>query len=291
MDWKRLGKKLIFLPLWLIVLMSILCGILLAAVFLKGLEEHPVAYFVYVLSFYTLSTATVFCIFTLPSQYRKIKQKIYDNPYGNRYMTDRQFRAKISLFLSLGINLLYIGVNLLCWYFTKSRWFLVLSFYYLILSLMRFLLLGFARRDAMEDSSKAAWRRCRVCACVLLLLNLSLSGGVLMILYQNRGASYNGILIYVMAMYTFYVTIHAIIEILRYRKFDTPLLSTAKIISLCAALVSMLNLETAMFSQFGAEMSAANQQLMIMLTGAGISIVVITLSVLLIVRSTRAVRA
>ncbi len=291
MDWKKLGKKLIFLPLWLIVLLSVLCGLSLTAVFLKGWEEHPVAYFVYILSFYTLCTATVFCVFTLPPQYQKIRQKIYDNPFGNRYMTDKQFRAKISLFLSLGINLLYIGVNLLSWHFIKSWWFIVLSVYYLILSLMRFLLLGFARRDAMDDCSREAWQRCKSCAYVLLLLNLSLSGAVLMILYQNRGFSYNGIMIYVMAMYTFYVTIHAIIEIIRYRKFDTPIISTAKIISLCTALVSMLNLETAMFSQFGAEMSVENQRLMIMLTGAGVSIVVITLSVLLIIRSTRAIQA
>ena len=67
-------------------------------------------------------------------------------------------------------------------------------------------------------------------------------------------------------------------------------MSTAKIVSLSAALVSMLNLETAMFAQFGGEMSPESQQIFIILTGAGISRAVVTLSVILIVRATKEIR-
>ena len=52
----------------------------------------------------------------------------------------------------------------------------------------------------------------------------------------------------------------------------------------------MLNLETAMFAQFGAEMSRKNQQLFIMLTGAGVSIIVVCLSLSLIVKSGKEIR-
>lgn len=285
MKWKTIGKKLLFLPPWLMILLIVVCAVLLTAVFVQG--ESPIAYFVYVLSFYTLCTVVIFCIYTLPPRYRQIRQKIYDNPYGNRYMTEPEYRTKISLFFSLGINVLYIGFNLLSWAFTGSWWFAGLSVYYLTLSLMRFLLLGYARRDEMGDSSRNAWRRCKICAWILLFINLSLSGTVFMIVYYDRGYSYEGFLIYVMAAYTFYITIHAITEIIKYRRFDSPLMSTAKIISLCAALVSMLNLETAMFSQFGAEMAPADRRLMIILTGAGVSISVVALSVLLMVRASR----
>ena len=70
----------------------------------------------------------------------------------------------------------------------------------------------------------------------------------------------------------------------------SPVISTVKIVSLSAALVSMLNLETAMFAQFGADMTQKNQNLMIILTGAGISITVVTLSVILIVKATKEIR-
>lgn len=290
MDWKKIGKKLLFPPVWLMVLLIIVCAVLLAMVFLKGWQESPVSYAVYVLSFYTLSVVTIFCVMVLPKQYRHIKQKIYDNPLGNRYMTDRAFRTEVSLYLSLGISLMYVGANLVSWYFSRSWWFVVLAIYYVIMALMRFLLVRYVRKNDIGASILLEWKRARLCAYTLLLLNLSLSGAVLMILYQNRGYDYPGMMIYVMALFTFYSTVHAIVDIVKYRKLGSPIMSTAKIVALSAALVSMLNLETAMFSQFGGEMALADQRLMIILTGAGISVTVVTLSVLLIVKATKEIR-
>ena len=51
MDWKKIGKKLLFPPLWLILLLTVVSATALVAVFLKGWEETPVAYVIYVLSF------------------------------------------------------------------------------------------------------------------------------------------------------------------------------------------------------------------------------------------------
>lgn len=67
-------------------------------------------------------------------------------------------------------------------------------------------------------------------------------------------------------------------------------MSISKVINLAAALFSMLFLETAMFAQFGGEMSARNKQLMIMMTGAGISAIVVGMSLYMIDRTTREIR-
>ena len=101
MDWKKIGKKLLFPPIWLMVLLSIASAVLLTFVFVRGWEQQVIAYFVYVLAFYTLSVVTVFCVMVLPKQYGKIKKKILANPLGNRYATDKVFRTKVSLNLSL----------------------------------------------------------------------------------------------------------------------------------------------------------------------------------------------
>jgi hypothetical protein len=158
------------------------------------------------------------------------------------------------------------------------------------MAVMRFLLVRYVRKQDLGASIVQEWKRSRICAYILLLVNVSLSGAVLMILYQNRGYDYPGILIYVMALYTFYSTTHAIVDIVRYRKLGSPVMTTAKVVSLSAALVSMLNLETAMFAQFGADMPPEHQRLMIILTGAGVSIIVVTLSVILIVKATIEIR-
>lgn len=290
MEWKKLGRKLLFPPVWLMLVLTIISAVLLTMVFIKRREQSPVAYVVYVLAFYTLSVVTIFSVMVLPKQYGRIRQRIYGNPFGNRYMTDRAFRTRISLHMSLGISLLYVGINLWSWHFSRSWWFVVLAVYYVIMAVMRFLLVRYVRANEIGTSILGEWKRSRTCAFILLLVNLSLRGAVLMILFRNKGYDYPGIMIYVMALYTFYSTIHAIVDIVKYRKLGSPVMSTAKIVSLSAALVSMLNLETAMFAQFGAGMSAQSQRIFIILTGAGVSITMVTLSVLLIVKATKEIR-
>ncbi len=290
MNWKKMGKRLLFPPLWLIILLVVVSAVMLSMVFVKGWQEQPIAYVVYVVSFYAVVVVTAFLVLMLPKQYRQIKGKIYDNPLGNRYMTDMAFRTHVSLYLSLTINLLYVGVNALFGVLYGTVWFGILAGYYAILAVMRFLLLRFVNQNGIGKERILEFRRSRLCGFILMTVNLTLSGAVLMILYQNKGYEYPGILIYVMALYTFYVTTAAIINIIKYRKYKSPVMSTAKIINLSAALVSMLALETAMFSQFGKEMSPENQRLMIMLTGAGVSIVVVTMSIYMIVRATKEIK-
>ena len=290
MDWKKIGKKLLFPPIWLMVILVLVSAVTLTLVFVNGMEETIPAYIIYVLAFYTLSVVTVFCVMVLPKQYSTIKQKIYDNPFGNRYMTDRAFRTGFSLSVSFVISMLYVGINLWSWHTLKSYWFMVLAVYYVIMAVMRFLLVRYVRIQKIGTSLLGEWKRSRTCAFILLLINLSLSGAVLMILYQHRGYDYPGIMIYVMAMYTFYALTMSIVDIVKYRKMGSPVMSTAKIVSLSAALVSLLNLETAMFAQFGAELAPEHQRIFIILTGAGVSITVVTLSVILIVNANKEIR-
>ena len=290
MDWKKIGKKLLFPPIWLMVILVILSAVALALVFVRGMEETIPAYIVYVLAFYTLSVVTVFCAMVLPKQYSTIKQKIYDDPLGNRFLTDRVFRTNVSLSVSFVISMLYVGLNLWSWHMLKSYWFTVLAVYYSVMAVMRFLLVRYVRIQKIGTNILGEWKRSRICACILLLINLSLSGAVLMILYQQKGYDYPGIMIYVMALYTFYALTMSIVDIVKYRKMGSPVMSTAKIVSLSAALVSMLNLETAMFAQFGADMAPEHQRIFIILTGAGVSITVVTLSVILIVNANKEIR-
>lgn len=290
MDWKKIGKKLLFPPVWLLVILAVISAVTLPLVFIKGMEQSTPAYIIYAIAFYTLCAASIFCVWVLPKQYGAIKQKIYANPLGRRYLTDRAFRTNISLSVSLAISMLYVGINIWFWHTLHSWWFTVLAVYYMIMAVMRYLLVRYVRIQKIGTSMEGEWKRSRSCACILLLINLSLSGAVLMILYQNKGYEYPGVMIYVMALYTFYSAIHATVDIVKYRKLDSPVMSTAKIVSLSAALVSLINLETAMFAQFGAGMTPENRRIFIILTGAGVSITVVSLSVILIVNANKEIR-
>ena len=281
---------MLFPPSWVMILLTMFSTASLVWVFLNDMTEHPVSYVLYVIAFYTLSVLCIFFSMVLPKRYREIRQKIYANPLGNRYMTDITFKNHVSLYCSLTVNLLYVGTNAFSAMYYRSAWFAIFAVYYLILAIMRFLLVRYINKNKLGEKRMMELRRSRLCAIILMTLNLILPGAVLMILYQGRGFTYHGVLIYVMAMYTFYVTTSAIINLIKYRKYNNPILSTSKVIKMAAALVSMLSLETAMFSSFGAEMSLRNQQIMIALTGAGVSAVGISMAVYIIVRTTKEIK-
>lgn len=290
MDWKSFWKRGLFPPVWLMVLLLVVTAVALPLVFIRGLSESPVAYAVYVISFYTISVVSVFCAVTLPKQYKSVRKKMDAHPIGHRYLTDAAFRTHVSLYTSLAVNLLYVGVNVLSWYLYRSMWFVILAIYYVILAVMRFLLVRYVRINQLGNNRLGELRRAQLCSCILLLLNFVLTGAVMMILYQNKGFEYHGVLIYVMACYTFYITTHAIVDLIKYRKYRSPVMTVSKVIALSAALVSMLSLETAMFSQFGGDMAPESKQLMIILTGAGVSIAVIVMSFFMIVRTAQEIK-
>lgn len=287
-NWKKVGRKLLFPPVWLMIVLAVISAVLLTAVFVKGWETSLIAYVVYVLAFYSLSVICAACIVAFPGYYRNIKQKIYDNKFGNKYMTDAAYRIHLSLYVSLGINLLYVAINLFAGIWYRSVWSITLAAYYIILAVMRFLLLRFSGKIGIGNDRVKELKRSRLCGIILMTVNLALSGVVVLVILQNKGFEYNGLLIYVMATYTFYVTVNSIINIFKYRKYNSPVMSAAKSISLAAALVSMLSLETAMLSQFGAENTTPHfNQIMVGATGAGVCTIVVTISVYTIARTNK----
>lgn len=286
-DWKKVGKRLLFPPIWLVILLMVISAVALVFVFVKGWDTSPIAYVIYVLSFYSLSLICLVCWKMIPIYYKNIKGKVYDNKYANRYFTDVAFKTHISLYLSLGVNLLYVVTNAVSSIIYSTIWFAIFAIYYAIMAIMRFLLLRYVNKNGLRKDRLGELKRSRLCAYILMIVNVVLSGVVLMMVYNDRGFEYQGFLIYVMAMYAFWVTTTAIIDLVRYRKYNSPVMSTSKVIKLASAMVSMLSLETAMFSQFGGDSSPEMQQIMIMATGGGIAVIVCTMSVYIIVRSTR----
>ena len=279
--------KCLFPPIWLILLLTVLSAAALVTVFVKHLETHPLAYLVYVVAFYSISVLGIACGTTFPNRVKRIKESFYNTKYGNRYLTDAVFKNQVSLYATLAINVLYIGVNVVMYFLYDSMWFVILAVYYGILALMRFLLLRYKAKHEIGSNRKGELHSAILCAVILLFVNVILSGAVLMILYAGKGFFYHGILIYVVALYTFYVTVHAIVNVMKYRKYNSPVMLTAKIIALSAALVSMLSLETAMLSEFGAEMDVAQKQVLIAATGGGVSMAVVIMSSLMIVKSVK----
>ncbi len=286
-DWKEIGRKLLFPPIWMIVLLTVVSMTALVVVFVNGWEMSPLAYASYVLSFYTLTVICSLCWKVLPGCYRAVKRKLHDNKFMDRYLTDVAFKTNVGLYRSLGVNFIYVVVNAVSGYIYRTYWFVIFAVYYAIVAIMRFLLVRYVAKHPIGSDRLGELKRARLCAYILMTVNLALSGAVLMMVFFNRGFRYQGILIYVIAMYTFYVTAMAIIDMVKYRKYKSPVMSITKVIKMASALFSMLFLETAMFAQFGADTSPETKRVMIILTGAGICVVVVAMAVYMIVKTSK----
>ena len=78
-----------------------------------------------------------------------------------------------------------------------------------------------------------------------------------------------------------------VMNVVKYRKYRSPVMSAAKVVSLAAALVSMLSLETAMLTQFGSTDSEMSRRIMTACTGAGVCTMILAMAIYMIYHATR----
>lgn len=214
-------------------------------------------------------------------------RKVRNSSLYEKILKDRMFRAGISLYLGLAVNLLYIVLNFISGIRYRSVWFTTLSAYYLMLALMRFLLLRYMNRNELGKHLREEFRRYRLCGILLLLMNWVLAGVVVLIVHKNNGFEYSGNLIYAMALYAFYAVILAVINVIKFRKLGSPVISAAKVINFTAALVSMLSLETAMLAQFGGAKEVMFRRIMTGATGGVVCAAVLGAAIFMIVHATK----
>lgn len=280
--WKRKFKKIIYPPLHILCIVSVVIAAALLAVFGMNIRYNIISYFVYILSA---------CLFTLwilrfVRVIQNGKKKLMQYPLFHRYMTDMNFKAEISLYLSLGINLLYSIYEAVSGVLYHSVWFGTVAFYYMVLSVERFFLLNYMRKQTKNKIG--IYRRYRFCGILLIALNIAVCGMTILIIRTGETATYPGHMIYAVACYSFYNLITAIINVVTYHKKTSPIYAASKILSLSTALFSMFSLQNAMISAFGH--SAAFQKNMNAITGFAVFVLLTFLSIYMIIQGNRMIR-
>ena len=213
------------------------------------------------------------------------KSIICSNEYGNRLMTDLAYRAKISLYMSLSMNVLYAVFKLLAGIHYASFWFGADALFYIVLSVIRFLLLRHMRKERPDIRKKM--KIYRFSGCLLFLLNIAFAAVVYQVVRQDMGYSYPGLLIYAAATYAFSCLAASIVNLIKYRKLNNPVLSAAKAINLAKALVAIFALQTALLISFGGDDSELFKSLMKSLTGGGVCLFVFGMAVYMILRANK----
>jgi len=287
MDPKKLGKAFLFPHIAIMItLIPIATTLLVGSMVFLG-TESPIAIASYVLAAYTL---TVWC-FKIPYLIRFFTTFKDENRYARMWQDDTRLRVNVSLYGSLAWNALY-GIFQLCLgFYHHTFWFGSLGAYYICLGVMRFFLLLHTRKYAPGERMRSELVKYRACGIVFLVMNLALALIVFFMVYWNRTFEHHMITAIAMAAYTFTALTTAIVNVVKYRKYNSPVFSASKAISLAAALVSMLTLESTMLTTFGdGTMSATEQNWMLGATGGAIIILIVATAIYMIAMGTKKLR-
>jgi hypothetical protein len=284
MDWKKLGKNLLFPHIAIMILLVPIATVLLVGSMVFIGTESPIAIVSYVIAAYTL---TVWCM-KIPYLIKFFRTFKNENKYVRKWQDDTRLRVNVSLYGSLAWNALYGLFQLWLGFYHHTFWFYSLGAYYICLGVMRFFLARHTTRYAPGERMQTELKKYRACGIVFLVMNLALALIIFFMVYWNRTFEHHMITAIAMAAYTFTALTTAIINVIKYRKYNSPVFSASKAISLAAALVSMLTLESTMLTTFGdGTMTVVAQKWMLGATGGAISVLIVATAIYMIVVGTK----
>lgn len=283
---KKIGKAILFPRTAIVVIVVPFAFFLLgyAALFLP--EMGMVHYISYVASAYAL---TIFCC-RIPQMVHFFKKVKTENRYVVRYFSDTHLRINISLYISLAINTAYALLQFGMGLTHKSVWFYTLCAYYLLLAIMRYFLLKYTRAHETVQTSKLEWLIYRFCGILLLCMNSTLGAMVFYITWRGYTFRHHEITTIALAAYTFFSLTKAILQVVKFRKYKSPVYSATKMVGLTSAIVSMLTLETAMLTSFGEEGQETFNRIMTGISGTAVTPIVLGLALYMIVTSTKHIK-
>ena len=250
--------KLLHPPAWVLWVIPPAAFSALGFIFAAERTESAPAYLIYCMSAYALVILAA-VLPGLPAQLRRLRAGVLDrsrlarriaaSALGGRYLNDLAFRGSVSIYQGMIVNFLYMLFRAVAGIRYASVWFISMAAYYLVLGGLRACLIWSYRRRA-EQGIAFEYRCYRRTAWLLFLLNIPMGGMIVLMVRTNSGYSYPGHVIYLSALYTFYTMITSVINLKRFRKLGSPILSAAKVLNFVSAMMSILGLQTAMISRF-----------------------------------------
>lgn len=281
-------------PKWVLAALPPVVFTALIFVFITGKTESAPAYALYCMSAYSLSILLV----ALPRMTKRVKSAIMNSrlvrraassPFLGRYLTDTAFRGSVGIYQGLAVNVFYMIFRIVAGLRYASVWFISMAVYYLVLGGLRaYLIVSYRRYGAgapNRGQDAAGEARCyRRTAWLLFLLNIPMGGMIVLMVYTNSGFAYPGSIIYLSALYTFYTMITSVLNLVKFRRAGSPILSAAKVLNFVSAMMSILGLQTAMIARFSSS-GEGYRRLMNALTGGAVYVFVILIAVYMLLHS------
>ncbi len=291
---KMILYRLIHPAKWILYIFSPVSFAALIFIFATNQEDSFAAYPIFVLSAYSLTIL----IAALPSlagrliqvkvnfcNHSRLIEKISSTAFGSLYLNDHLFRSSINIYQGMAVNFAYMLFRFVAAVQYHSVWFFSMAVYYLVLCMMKaYLVFGYRHRKQKDQAYEI---RCyRRTAGMLFLLNIPMGGMIILMIQTDSGFTYPGYLIYLSALYTFYMMILSVINLIKFRKMGSPIISAAKVLNFVSALMSVLGLQTAMISRFSFE-GEEYRKMMNTITGTVVFATVMVTVIVMFIRSSK----
>ena len=208
--------------------------------------------------------------------------------YARRWQDDARLRVNVSLYGTLMFNTAYAVLQLGLGFYHASFWYYSMAAYYISLAIMRFFLVRHTSKHEPGELMEVELKKYRNCGIIFLVINVTLSVMVFFMVYWNRTFHHHEITTIAMAAYTFTSFSLAIKNVIKYRKYNSPVFSASKTISLASACVSMLTLESTMLTTFDdGTLNMLGRQIMLGASGGVISVFIVTMAICMIVQGSK----
>lgn len=273
----------IWLALFYMFFALITAGTLVLVILVQ--KQTILHYLLYVLA----TLALTYFVYTMVIFAPKIKNNtirfLQSNKFTNKVLDDYGYRTVVFAMISFIINIAYISLILVMAIMSKTAWYFTITAYYIVLAFMKGNVFYSKRKYGTEVKQARALRFSGI---MFVIMTIVFSGVIVLIYKANHYFEYAGILIYAVAAFTFYKLTLAILNIFKARKQDDLYIENIRNINLASALISIIMLQVAMFQAFSPEhnLGFANA-----LTGAGVSVIILVLGVLMVIKSNKRLNA
>ncbi len=278
-------QKLLHPSKWVLIFVPPLSFAALIFIFATQTTRSASAYMIYCMSAYSLTI----WLAALPRLIKEMKtaimtsrfmRKVSSSKITGRYLNDLAFRGNVSIYQGMAVNAFYVVFRIVAGIRYASVWFISMAVYHLVIGgLWAYLVVCYRRRDPELE------RRCyHTTAWLLFLLNIPMGGMIVLMVRTNSAFSYPGSIIYLSALYTFYTMVTSVLNLVKFRKLGSPILSAAKVLNFIAAMMSILGLQTAMISRFS-ENGESYRKMMNAITGGFVYGIVILIAVIMLLHS------
>ena len=230
-----------------------------------------------------LLTYTVYTLVKiLPKRYRMVKEKLRSHKRIGRLMQNYGLRTVIFVTFSVAVTLAFAAYHgvIACLY--HSVWFGALATYYIILLFIRGgIVLYHGKRRGKERQKEMEIRKYRGCGIGLMITISALSATIWEMVQNSAATRRAGLMIYVVATYTFYKITMSIINFVKAKKQDDHTIDALRNINVADAAVALLALQASMLQEF----SDTGLPIFNILTGAGVCLLVFGLGLYMVIRS------